>query len=280
MTMSNLVKRAIFGALYVAVMLMAVDTTQPIIFISVFSLLAFIGIWEYSSIVEVNRTRQLRTILDGLAAAYLIAIVHLGVVAGAVVYLLYLLFVVIRSIYSGRELQPIELAKTLLGQVYVALPLAAAAFIKIDYSTILLLGLVCIWSNDTGAFLAGSTLGKSGRHKLFPSVSPKKSWEGFYGGVIASALAAYLLVECTSLSFPINSLWAIFVGVLISIFATWGDLFESMLKRQAGVKDSGAIIPGHGGVLDRIDSILFVMPMLALLIMIIVELGFHPNFLP
>ncbi len=279
--MSNLVKRAIFGAVYVAVMLMAVETSQPLVFISVFSFLAFVGIWEYSTIVAVNRTRQLRTILDGLAAAYLIAVVHLELdVVALLPYLLYLMFVVLRSIYSARELQPVELAKTLLGQFYIALPLAATAFIKIDHSSMLLLGLVCIWVNDTGAFIAGSTLGKHGRHKLFPSVSPKKSWEGFYGGTIASALVAYLLVEYTDLAFPINSLWAIGVGVLISIFATWGDLFESMLKRQAGVKDSGHIIPGHGGVLDRIDSILFVMPMLALLIMMIVGFGLHPNHLP
>lgn len=278
--MSNLVKRAIFGTLYVAVMLIAVETQQPTLFITIFSFLAFVGIWEYSSIVQVNRTRPLRTILDGIAASYLIAITYLQIGGiGLLPYMLYLIFVVVRSIYSERELQPIELGKTLLGQFYIALPLVAATYLKIDHSAMLLLGLVCIWINDTGAFIAGSTLGKHGRHRLFPSVSPKKSWEGFYGGAIASACASYILVSYTSLHFPIGGLWAIAVGILIAIFATWGDLFESMLKRQAGVKDSGNIIPGHGGILDRIDSILFVMPLLYILLIAIESLSYPHCYL-
>ena len=118
---------------------------------------------------------------------------------------------------------------------------------------LLLTVFVAIWANDTGAYLAGSTFGK---HKLFPSVSPKKSWEGFFGGFVASIIAAGLLLgwKPSSLVF----------GAVISIAATWGDLFESMIKRQVGVKDSGNIIPGHGGILDRIDSLLLVLPFVAL----------------
>ena len=129
----------------------------------------------------------------------------------------------------------------------------ANIFYTDEGTSILLLAIfVCIWVNDTGAYLAGSTLGK---HKLFPSVSPKKSWEGFFGGLVASAVAAGLLLGWEQA----------YYGVLISIIATWGDLFESMIKRSVGVKDSGSILPGHGGILDRIDSLLFVLPFMAFL---------------
>ena len=127
---------------------------------------------------------------------------------------------------------PTDLAKVIFGQIYVGgfLSIANIFYTDTDTSIILLAIFVSIWANDTGAYLAGSTLG---RHKLFPSVSPKKSWEGFVGGLIAAVVATGLLLgweQC-------------YIGVIISIAATWGDLFESMVKRSVGVKDSGNIIP-------------------------------------
>lgn len=272
--MSTLLKRAVFGSLYVALVLWAILslTTTPIVFISVFSLFIFIGIWEYSDLVGVNRTRPLRTILDGMAAVYLFVVQGLPFfmpeynMAGMhIPYMLYLAYIFVRAIYSDRELMPAELAKIIFGQVYVlgailCASLLGAAGRNFDISP-LLIACVCIWSNDTGAFLAGSTFGKT---RLFPSVSPKKSWEGFWGGMVASVVAAVLLgywISATPL--PITSL--ALMGIVISVTASWGDLFESMLKRQAGVKDSGNIIPGHGGILDRIDSMLFVFPALYIL---------------
>ena len=150
---------------------------------------------------------------------------------------------------------PGDLAKVFFGQIYVAgfMSIANIYYTSTTTPLLLLTVFVAIWANDTGAYLAGSTFGK---HKLFPSVSPKKSWEGFVGGFIASVIAAGLLLgwKPSSLVF----------GAVISIAATWGDLFESMIKRQVGVKDSGNIIPGHGGILDRIDSLLLVLPFVAL----------------
>ena len=112
---------------------------------------------------------------------------------------------------------------------------------------------VCIWLNDTGAYLVGCTIGK---HRLFERISPKKSWEGFFGGMvfcIAAGAFAHLLIGGS------QAIWIPF-AIIVSVFATWGDLVESLIKRTAGVKDSGNIMPGHGGVLDRIDSLLFVAP--------------------
>lgn len=281
MDMSNLIKRTVFGALYVGLILAAILLDNPTLYLTVFSLLAFIGICEYSSLVGLNRTRPLRTILDGLAGVYLVVIFYVG--GNPIIslpYLLYLTFVFVRSIYSARELMPEELAKTFLGQIYVALPLASAILL-LDADTyvdggLLLPAFVCIWANDTGAYLAGSAFGK---HKLFPSVSPKKSWEGFFGGMIASILALYILSQIissnTSVYLDLSACYTIIIGGLISVFATWGDLFESMLKRNAGVKDSGNIIPGHGGILDRIDSVLFVLPMLHLVSIVLKHIVFY-----
>ena len=125
--------------------------------------------------------------------------------------------------------------------------------------SLLLLAFVMIWMNDTGAFLVGCTIGK---HRLFERISPKKSWEGFWGGLVFSVLSGvayyYFVDQAQGLPFYV------ILGVIASIFATFGDLVESMFKRSIGVKDSGNLIPGHGGILDRIDSLLFVLPATAL----------------
>ena len=124
---------------------------------------------------------------------------------------------------------------------------------------------VAIWINDTGAYCVGCTLGK---HRLCERLSPKKSWEGFWGGfafAIGWGIACYYLFPQVGLNIY---QWILF-GAISSIFATWGDLFESMLKRNAGVKDSGNIIPGHGGILDRIDSLLLVSPVIMLFLLMV-----------
>jgi phosphatidate cytidylyltransferase len=114
--------------------------------------------------------------------------------------------------------------------------------------------LLMLWANDTGAYLVGSKLG---RNKLFERHSPKKTWEGLIGGIIITALVAYIISRYfTELS---TTQW-ISIGVLISCFGTIGDLIESMFKRSIDVKDSGGILPGHGGLLDRFDGLLLAAP--------------------
>lgn len=117
------------------------------------------------------------------------------------------------------------------------------------------LGIVLlIWANDTFAYLVGSLIGK---HKILPAISPKKSWEGFMGGFVATLLAAFII----SLDFNrLDLVQWITLGMLISFFGAIGDFFESWLKRKAGVKDSGSLLPGHGGFLDRFDALLFCLP--------------------
>lgn len=256
--MSNLVKRAIFGSLYVGLILAALLLREHLVYMIVFGLLVFLGTWEWSNLVSTHRLFPLRRIFDATAAVYLFWATHeiadkgIAYAAFLVPYAGYLLYILVRSIYSERQAMPTDLAKVIFGQIYVGgfLSIANIFYTDTDTSIILLTIFVSIWANDTGAYLAGSTLG---RHKLFPSVSPKKSWEGFVGGLIAAIVATGLLLgweQC-------------YIGVIISIAATWGDLFESMVKRSVGVKDSGNIIPGHGGILDRIDSLLFTLPFVA-----------------
>lgn len=261
---SNLVKRAVFGALYVGLILAAILLQGHWLYMGVFGLITFLGTWEWSNLVSTHRIYPLRRIADSAAAVYLFWATHQIADEGLqhTIYLLpyagFLLYILVRSIYSERESMPTDLAKVLFGQVYVGgfLSIANIFYTEQSPSMLLLAIFVCIWSNDTGAYLAGSTFGK---HKLFPSVSPNKSWEGFFGGLVASVLAAGLILG-----------WGeAYYGVLIAVVATWGDLFESMVKRSVGVKDSGNILPGHGGILDRIDSLLFVLPFMAFVLWIL-----------
>lgn len=285
--MNNLLTRGIFGALYVSVVLMALLLGNTDLYIIIFAVFIFVGICEYSVLARVNRTRPLRTILDAMAGTYLFVVVSclsFGYVYQAEAvwfapYLLYLFYIFVRAIYSDRTLMPVELAKIIFGQVYLVVPFIAANVLSgiltpyfpqqplrfFHPEIFLLIACVGIWSNDTGAFVAGSLWGN---RKLFPSVSPNKSWEGFWGGLIASIASVVLLGEYV-IDFHLSTLHCVLMGIVISVAATWGDLFESMLKRQAGVKDSGKIIPGHGGILDRIDSMLFVFPALTILLLII-----------
>jgi phosphatidate cytidylyltransferase len=125
----------------------------------------------------------------------------------------------------------------------------------------LLMAILITWSNDTLAYFTGVTIGK---HKLWPRLSPKKSWEGTVGGFLGAALAGGLVAMLSPLSigFGLGAL----IGLIGGILALFGDLSISMVKRQVGVKDSGHLIPGHGGMLDRLDSVLFVVPFVYLVV--------------
>ncbi len=151
-----------------------------------------------------------------------------------------------------------NIAYTLAGIVFVCLPFTffhALAYIKGDFNFHYPLAfLLLLWSNDTGAYLVGSKLGRT---KLFERHSPKKTWEGFIGGVLISAGVAFII----SIYFKelVWHQWVV-IAILISCFGTTGDLIESMFKRSINVKDSGGILPGHGGLLDRFDGLLLAAP--------------------
>jgi len=148
-----------------------------------------------------------------------------------------------------------------LNVLYIAVPMAllsvAYTLSPKEYKQLLLIALLPIYLNDTFAYLSGRLLGK---RLMFPRVSPKKTWEGFIGGMLIAALAMVALLYFSPVATEKNYLQIALVSCTVSILATLGDLFESKLKRTANVKDSGGILPGHGGILDRIDAMLFAAP--------------------
>ena len=216
---------------------------------------------------------RLISTIAGIYFFLAVAGIELGMVRGFVIFVPYILCVVyllVAELYLKNENPIHSWAYTMLGQMYITLPLSLInilAFGSGDSEAMaepnMLLPLsifILLWTNDTGAYCTGSLFGK---HKLFPRISPGKSWEGSIGGGVLSLIVAGLIGywannngEVQSLNIPV---W-IGLGLVVVVFGTWGDLVESLFKRTIGVKDSGKILPGHGGMLDRFDSSLLAIP--------------------
>ncbi|WP_462280388.1 phosphatidate cytidylyltransferase [Salinivirga cyanobacteriivorans] len=166
--------------------------------------------------------------------------------------------VFITELYRRKRRIAQNLSMTFLPVIHVALPLAllvAIGYLSGEYDDRMILSIVLFtWTFDTFAYIVGVLIGKN---RIAPKISPKKSWEGFIGGLVASAGLALVLSHYWAVFDPVK--WIV-ISVLISIGATFGDLVESVLKRAAGMKDSGRILPGHGGVFDRFDGFLFAIP--------------------
>ncbi len=173
-------------------------------------------------------------------------------------YLLFVLTLFIMELYYKADNPIANWANLLFIQIYAAGSFALLNLVAIEeqiYTPITLLAIfIFVWVNDTGAYLVGSTFGK---RRLFERISPKKSWEGFLGGIGFVLITAYLLS-----SYFVEISWYNWIGLSLTtvIFGTWGDLTESLLKRTLKVKDSGSLLPGHGGMLDRFDSIMMAVP--------------------
>ncbi len=275
--MSTFTTRLISGTVYVALIVLALTLSMVWGLWVLLSVFAVAGIIEFNRLTGVNRPYIFRIVLDCAAAVWLLyataqygmAISHgIGIFLP---YLLYLLYVVCRSTFLPHQAMLPSLGNSVIGQLYIAVPLALTIRLTLEvdpfssmtqYNGLLLLAIfIFIWVNDTGAYLVGSRWGK---RRLAPSISPKKSVEGSIGGLLLVLLSAVIL---RLLLFPeLSWLRILLIAVEVAIFGTIGDLFESSLKRRAGVKDSGKLIPGHGGILDRIDSLLLAVPAVYLLL--------------
>ncbi len=156
------------------------------------------------------------------------------------------------ELFDDAEKPLRRVAFSMMSIIYIAIPLAILGFYQLI--ELALPVFILIWVNDTGAFLVGCTLG---RHKLFERVSPKKTWEGFLGGMMFCIITGIIFAQYW---LPGSMLFWIGFALIACISGTMGDLFESFLKRNLKLKDSGHIMPGHGGILDRIDSLIFALP--------------------
>lgn len=273
--MKNLIVRTITGVLFVAAIVTCF--LRPEAMILLFALVTGLTIWEFTGIVndiEGVTTNRLITTVAGVYFFFSIAGYCSGIVPSAVFipYLLTIVYLFIAELYTKAQNPINNWAYTMLAQMYIALPFSTINVLAfratgdgVVYNYLLPLSVfIFLWTNDTGAYLSGSLFGK---HKLFPRVSPGKSWEGSIGGgLLVLAMAAAVGFYETSalhsgaaevaLSIP---QW-MGLGLVVVFFGTWGDLVESLFKRTIGIKDSGNILPGHGGMLDRFDSSLMAFP--------------------
>ena len=163
-------------------------------------------------------------------------------------------FAAIAQLWNHSEQPFREAAYTMVPMLYAAIPLGLMPWLHVNYNALVMV-LIMVWMNDNGAYMGGSLYGK---HKMWPRHSPGKTWEGFLGSCAITVLLAWVLSLIPYFQATGFTLWQwIVLALLTEIFGLVGDLIESLFKRKAGVKDSGNLIPGHGGVLDRLDSILF-----------------------
>jgi len=252
--------RAITGFFFVAVMLASI-LFGSYFFTTFFLLLSILATDEFYRLVRtvVNPQRWMGYLL---AAGIFLPLAYHFLNNGSLTLLLIsipvIIFIFVAELYRNLQNPFHNIAYTILGVLYAAVPFGffyALGFQGGDYSTHLPLAfLIMLWASDTGAYLFGSKLGK---HKLFERHSPKKTWEGFFGGMLISALAAFILSRYFD---DLSTIQWIGMSMIIVIVGTWGDLVESMLKRSLSAKDSGSLLPGHGGVLDRFDGLLLSAP--------------------
>lgn len=261
--LKSLATRSITGVVYVGVIVGSILWGKLEVLAWVLAIFAMLGVYEYQTMVRSNQYALFLKIWHSLMAGLPMYIAYEWLSGGSVLLaalpsVAYYLFYLIGEIYRIKRQPAVELGHAFFSHLYISIPLTFLLFaFRLDgiEGMIMLLSIfVTIWLNDTGAYLVGSLIGK---HKMIQRVSPNKTWEGTIGGALASLIVAAVFY---ALGYVGGASIVKVVGfvLLVVFFSTFGDLFESFLKRAYGVKDSGKILPGHGGILDRIDSLLFV----------------------
>ncbi|WP_289300024.1 phosphatidate cytidylyltransferase [Xylanibacter muris] len=271
--MSNFIVRTVTGVLFVAAIV--VCFLEPAAMAALFALATGLTVWEFAGLVNGRDGVWINRFICTVAGGYFFLAMtgyNAGITPSTVFipYLITVIYLFVSELYAKNPDPVNNWAYTMMSQMYVALPFSMLNVLayrslpdgSVAYTCLMpLCVFVFLWINDSGAYCCGSLFG---RHKLFPRVSPGKSWEGSIGGAVFVMLAA-VGVWYLADKYGINDLqlrhyeW-VGLGLVIVVFGTWGDLVESLFKRTLGIKDSGNILPGHGGMLDRFDSSLLAIP--------------------
>lgn len=263
--MKNILTRSLSGLLLVTIIVFGV-VVHHFSFYLLFLAISTLSLWEFYLLVYREKARTQKYF--GIAASiiiYTINYIYALNIVDEKIFLLIIplfLFIFINELYLASKRPFLNISYTIFGLIYITVPFSLLNYIVLSVnnldivfnSDILLSIFILIWTYDTFAYLFGVTMG---RHRLFPSISPKKSWEGAIGGAIVALLSSFVLEHF----FPVLKLenWIVIASIIV-VAGTYGDLVESMFKRSINVKDSGNIIPGHGGMLDRFDSFIFAVP--------------------
>lgn len=270
---NNFIQRAITGIIFVGVLIGCI-LGGPISFSLLFALITALTIHEFGVIISKQPDVEINKPICMLAGVFLFfGFAYLGVMPGQteilIPYLFLIIYLLVSELYLKKKNPLNNWAYAMMSQIYIALSFAMLNVLayhsignegelsnyQVQYNPILPLSIfIFTWINDTGAYCTGMLFGK---HRLFERISPKKSWEGSIGGGVFSIIAAIVMAHY----FPFMPI-SIWIGLAptVVIFGTLGDLTESLLKRTIGIKDSGNILPGHGGMLDRFDSTLMAVP--------------------
>ncbi len=265
--MKNLIVRALTGIIFVIILIGAI-CLGPVSFAVLFSFITGATLWEFEGLVSKNEKPGIKRVCHVIAGIYLFIATFLFAnnLTGNEIFLPYLLFLIgslIGELYYKSANPIANWTMKFFAQAYCAGSFALLNFIgttKLQpetaaYTPLFILAIfIFVWLDDTGAYMVGSLIGK---HRMFERVSPKKSWEGFFGGLVVALAGSQVFNYFT----PEIS-WYNWLGLstIVVIFGTWGDLIESLLKRTLEVKDSGHFLPGHGGLLDRFDSVILAIP--------------------
>lgn len=266
---NNFIQRAITGVIFVGVLVGGI-LWGPISFSLLFALISALTIHEFGTIVSKQQDVEINKPICMLAGIFLFfGFAYLGVMPGQtevlIPYLFLIIYLLVSELYLKKKNPLNNWAYAMMSQIYIALSFAMLNVLayhstgtspyNVQYNPILPLSIfIFTWINDTGAYCTGMLFGK---HRLFERISPKKSWEGSIGGGVFSMIAAVVMAHF--FSFMSLGIW-IGLALTVVVFGTLGDLTESLLKRTLGIKDSGNILPGHGGMLDRFDSTLMAVP--------------------
>ena len=263
-------KRTITAIVFASLMLFCI-LKGAAWFIGLFALITILTTVEYTGLANKYKQSDTSRLWTTVAAfTFYAAIVGLSLGQGTAIlflpFVFTLIIIMIRELYYQKPSPINDWVQSMFPVIYIALPFALTSMLAFDnqgpgtgYSPVVPITLfVFLWCNDVGAYCTGCTIGK---HKLFERISPKKTWEGSIGGAVLTMVAAFLLHKFLPDWYSFMPVWVwIGMALVVVVFGTWGDLIESLMKREMGIKDSGKILPGHGGMLDRFDSALLAIP--------------------